>query len=422
MTQEPGQHYVLPDQLCIGLYVFIDLSWLEHPFALSSFKIKTDEQLNILRSLGQSRYRYDPAKSDVLPPAANPDPPPVIKAAPGEHDAAIAAKKARLERLQKARHAIVDCEKHLLSTSRIVKSLTRNLFAKPQESVKDANQLMDLMLDSMLTDKDVAIHLMSDKVAGEEVYQHSLNVAVLAMIVAKELDLPREQVRLLGLGALFHDIGKVEVPERILYKTTPLTNAEREFLQQHVAYGLKLGKTIGLPAEVMTVIFQHHEYVNGTGYPKGAKGEALSMLSKIVCVANDYDNLCNRPNTADSLTPHEGLAQMFAQNRARYEPSALNVFIRCLGVYPPGTVVVLTNEVLGIVVSVNSSKPLRPCVLIYDPNVPKNEAVIVDLEEETDFTIARSIRPGQLPKPVFDYLNPRKRMTYFFGGTLGGDK
>lgn len=88
--------------------------------------------------------------------------------------------------------------------------------------------------------------------------------------------------------------------------------------------------------------------------------------------------------------------------------------MRCLGIYPPGTIVVLSNDSIGIVLSVNSTRPLKPTVMVYDPDVPKDEAIVVDLEEEPDVAISRALKPQQLPQPVFDYLAPRKRTAYYF--------
>jgi hypothetical protein len=105
---------------------------------------------------------------------------------------------------------------------------------------------------------------------------------------------------------------------------------------------------------------------------------------------------------------------MFAQRRAKFDPKALQVMIRCLGVYPPGTVVKLSNDAIALVASVNPVKPLRPWVTVYDPGVPKDEAIMLDLEEEPDINITKALRPIQLPPEVYDYLSPRKRVTYYF--------
>ncbi|MGQ5523110.1 HD-GYP domain-containing protein [Chitinimonas sp. PSY-7] len=414
MTTPAQSNYISPDQLCVGLYIRLELDWTAHPFTFSQFKIKSQDQIDTLRSLGLERIRYDPKRSDVVPLPPPPDAPTTLPSGPSpEQLAAIAAKKARIEKLTQHRNALNDCERKFVGASRAVKAITRNLFARPEESMKEASALIGDLVSSMLTDRDIAIHLMNDKIANEDVYYHQLNVAVLAMMLGKQLGLGREALTELGMGALFHDIGKVDIPEKIQLKTEPLTPSEQDLLMQHSQYGLDIGKKLNLSPEALAIVFQHHEHVDGSGYPHGLRGEGILPLSKIICIVNTYDNLCNRPNPRDSLTPYEALALMFSQLRARFESHPLGLFIRCMGVYPPGTLVQLSNNALGLVMAVNSSKPLKPTVLIYDPSVPKHEAVILDLEEEKELNIVKSIRPAQLPQQVFAYLNPRKRMTYY---------
>lgn len=428
MSDNDNRQYVSVDQLCVGLFVHLDLTWMEHPFTFSSFKIKSQDQIDTIRGLGLGKIRFDPSKSDVKPlpqPAGGseaPSAPAQPKQVSEEEKAALAAKRSRIEKLEKQRAAIAECEKKFHGAATAVKNITKNLFSKPQESLREASELVGQMVDSMLTDKDIAIHLMNDKVAGEEVYFHSLNVAVLAMILGKELGLPADDIRTLGVGSMFHDIGKVEIPEKILLKTDPLTRAEIDFMRQHVTYGMDIGKKVGLAPGVLAIIAQHHEYMDGSGYPRGTAGDKIYQLSRIITIVNDYDNQCNQINPANSMTPHEALSQMFSQHRARYDPAALKLFVRTLGVYPPGTIVKLSNDVIGMVTSVNSSKPLKPSVLIYDPEIPKHEAVILDLETEPDINVSKSIKPGQLPRQTHDYLNPRKRMTYFFDPSQQGGK
>ena len=239
------------------------------------------------------------------------------------------------------------------------------------------------------------------------------------MMIGRELKLSGDEVRLLGLGCLFHDIGMTEVPNKIVIKTDPLTKAERDFLHMHCAYGVDIAKRVGLPEAVQTIIYRHHELYDGSGYPQGLRGEATDMLSRIVAIAEHYDELCNPPNVAAALTPHEALSQMFAQQRAKFDPRLLQVFIRCLGVFPPGTVVRLNNDVVGLVISINTARPLKPSLIVYDTEVPKHEAIIVDLDAEPDINISQAIRPAQLPKAIYDYLSPRKRISYYFDPDAG---
>jgi hypothetical protein len=135
-------------------------------------------------------------------------------------------------------------------------------------------------------------------------------------------------------------------------------------------------------------------------------------------LVNQYDNLCNPGNPAQSLTPHDALALIFARQRDAFDATVLAAFIRMMGVYPPGSVLQLNDERYAIVVSVNSDRPLKPRILIHEPDVPADEALVFDLEQHPDVGIQRAIKPLQLPRAVFDYLSPRKRMCYFFERSL----
>jgi len=304
-------------------------------------------------------------------------------------------------------------EKEFQQASETVKNITRNIHSRPQEVRQEAEILVDRMVESMLAKGDVMIHAMSEKL-GDDVYYHALNVTVLSLILAKALGMNEQESKHLGMGAVFHDVGKVEIPHKILMKTEPLTKSEQSFYELHCEYGLNIAVKAGFSKQAAEIVMQHHECIDGSGYPGKLKAEKISPLSKVVSIVNAYDNLCNPTNLADALTPHEALSQMFAVKRNKFDAVALKAFIHCLGVYPPGSVVQLSNEMLGMVLSVNSAKPLKPNVLVYDPDIPKDEAVIVNLEQESDLNISKSLRPGQLPREVYQYLNPRKRVTYYF--------
>jgi len=419
---EPGEFVSIDvDQLQIGLYITLDMKWMDHQFLTNSFKIKDEKQLQQLRHLGLGKIRYNPAKSDLPPlppqpkrPDAPPPPPPTIDP---EEEAAIARKKVRMERLVKLRQSVSQCEKQFVEAATTIKSINQNLYSRPQECVKSAAQLVTKMVDSLLIDKDLAIHAMNDKIAGEDVYFHSLNVSVLAMMLAKEMGLPRPEISLIGLGALFHDVGKTRIPDKILRKMDPLTAAEQNFLNEHPRYGEEIARTMKLPTPVVEIILHHHEHMDGTGYPDKLNENTLPRQTRVVAIANTFDNLCNHVNPAKCLTPYEAVSVMFAKQRHLYDPTALSVFIHCMGIYPPGTVVRLSDDIWGMVVSVNTHQPLKPIVLIHDPLVPKEEAILLNLDEEPDFKITRTYRPTELPREVLEYLSPRRRVTYYFNET-----
>ncbi len=216
-VHDDDESAILPSQLCIGMHVHLDIPWMDHPFTFSSFKIKSLEQIELIQSLGLKRLRYAPAKSDSEPlplPLADAAAPaaavPEAPQPPTPHDSlAFQAKRARVERVAVHRERVVACERQLLNNAQTLKSMQQNLFARPEQTYKDASVLVETMADSMLVDADIAIHLMADKLGNEEVHHHSLNVTLLSMMLAKEMKAPAHGIRLLGMGALFHDVGKV---------------------------------------------------------------------------------------------------------------------------------------------------------------------------------------------------------------------
>lgn len=409
------------DQLRVGLYVHLDLKWFDHPFPFSHFKIRSDEQIKVIRSLGLKTLRYTPDLSDASVPLSieKSDPSPVAATPrkPMQPSPMMQAKRAMMAQMQLRRETAERVEKAFVSTARAIRDVESNLYSRPAETVQAATQLVAQIADSILTSPELVIQVMGDKLGGEEIYFHSLNVTMLSMMMARDLKLPIEVVGTLGVGALMHDIGLKEVPNRILMKTEALTTAERNFFELHPVYGTAMGKRLNLAPAALAVIAEHHEFFDGTGYPANLKGESICLLSRIVVIANYYDELCNPLAIADALTPHEALSLMFAKLRAKFDPNLLRAFIRCLGVYPPGTIVQLSNGFIGMVSTVNTARPMKPILVVYDADVPKEEAMMLDLDTEAGLNIGKAIRPGQLPREVYNYLSPRKRVSYYFDAT-----
>lgn len=431
-TEDADEVFVTPDQLCVGLFVHVDLPWFSHPFSFNSFKIRNADQISTLRGLGQKQFRIDPARSDTVPQASSkervsssmPAAREPAGSEPAELDPAALERQERARQLQIRREKQTQIEKSFAKASTILRNINRSLMSNPRECVQEVGTLVDEMTRAFLDEPEITLHVMGEKAGGEDVYYHGLNTAVLSMMLASDLGLETEDTRLLGLGALFHDIGLIDVPDKVLKKNPEeLNHAERELRKMHTEYGVRIAQKVGLPEAVQTIIAQHHELADGTGYPKGLKGEAIHPLARIVSLVNHYDNLCNPADMTRALTPHEALSMMFSQRRAKFEPRSLQLMIRSLGVYPPGSIVKLSNDAIALVQSVNPAKPLRPWVLIYDAAVPKEEAVSIDLEQVPDLNIVKAMRPIQLPAAVYDYLSPRKRVTYYFdAGSAGGMK
>lgn len=422
-TNEPS--YLTPEQLRIGVYVIIDLPWFKHPFTINHFKVVNTEQLRELRTLKLRRYRYDPERTDpppadwIAPPAtATTEPAAETEEAPATP--AMEQKQKRVEVLHQHREKLAQVERTFGKATSVMRNLNRNLFSRPKEALEEMGDLVHQMVGAFLEGPEATLHVMGEKAGGEDVYFHSLNVTILTMMLAKDLSFSPAAARELGIGAMLHDIGKTDIPDRVLKKSPSEYNkAEQNLYTMHVEYGVAIGRKLGISAEALQIIAQHHEYCDGSGYPQGLKEAAISPGARLVGLVNYYDGLCNPIDINKAMTPHAALSYMFSQRAAKFEKRALQLMIRNLGVYPLGSIVQLSNEALAAVVSINPKKPLRPWVLVYDQNVPKEEALMLDLEAEADISITKAIRPALLPPQVVAYLNPRKHVTYFFDGDQG---
>lgn len=323
-------------------------------------------------------------------------------------------KQARIDKLNKYRRRVIRCEKEFersLSQLRSVMSKIRN---RPETAVDEAQAMVDDIVEKLLSEDSVTLHLMNGKSEFEDIYFHSLNVSIIAMMIAKSKGYNSRQIKEVAFGALFHDIGKIKVPTAILRKTTPLTEPENNYLKLHTKYGLDIAANIpDFPESGKKIIGEHHEFMNGTGYPDGLKAEAIDEFAQIIAVANAYDNLCHSNIVSEQKIPYTALSHLYKNCKHLYNVENLNILIKFMGVYPPGTVVQLSNQMVGLVISVNANNILFPNVLLYDPTVPRTQAPILDLADK-EIKIESAILPSRLPDQVREYLNPRSRISYFF--------
>jgi putative nucleotidyltransferase with HDIG domain len=396
----------------VGLYVHLDLGWMDHPFPLSNFKLKDAEQIAKIKKIGLTKVRYDPTRSDCAPQ-------PLTAAAADETAVTMPTAtiqpdiKAKTQRLKQLHHAMDENEKKFIIASDLARQATRNIQQSPQTSIAQASLIVDELVETALMEGDVAIHALNGNRSSDLNYQHSLNVTVLALMLAKSIEMSAEDARLLGMAAIFHDIGKAAVSDKILLKKDVLTKSEQSHFEQHCEAGARMAEQAGLSARIGKIILQHHEFSDGSGYPQKLQGEQTDPLARLLALVNTYDGLCNPHNIALARTPYEALAYMFANQRTKLDKPLLKCLIQALGIYPAGSVVQLSTGAHAIVVSSNPSKPLRPFVMLHDRLVKRQEPLIVDLRDEPSINISNCLRPNQLPAEVMHYLNPRQRISYF---------
>lgn len=409
------------DRLQPGLHIRLPVKWNEHPFLFNSFKIKDQEQIRLIKHLGIQHVFLNPGQSDTqpLPPVTNTNPVDeqeneVESDINNEADKLWQEKQNRIEKLSAYRRRVISCEKEFERSLARMRAVMNKIRSRPMDAVDEAAQLVDDIVDKLLSDDSVTLHLMNGKSEFEDIYFHSLNVSVIAMMIGRAKGYPAETIKEIAFASLFHDIGKIRIPTAIVRKQTPLTEPERNYLKMHTKYGLEISQNIKeFPDSARRVIEQHHELLDGSGYPQGLKGDEIDELAQVIAVANAFDNLCHPNVPSEQKIPYVALSHLYKNCKHIYNNENLNILVKFMGVFPPGTVVQLSNEMVGLVISVNANSLLYPNVLIYDPSVPRTQAPIIDLADK-DIKIVNAILPHKLPDKVREYLNPRSRISYFF--------
>jgi putative nucleotidyltransferase with HDIG domain len=415
------------EQLRPGMFIRLSEGWLEHPFLFNQFKLKNWNQVETLRQIGVSEVSWVPEKSDYLPrEVERPEtarPQPVGRKGGDPYlELLWQVKKERLERLRQKHQSLRQCTRDFERTIGTVANLMAGMLVGSEEALANARKTVMDMADTFLGDTDASVHFINIKEKEESIHNHSLNVTVLALMLGRKVKLTPDQMHELGMGALFHDIGKNRIEKKVLKKRGALTRAEIELIQLHPRYGVEILTHKGVPQGVLRVVLEHHEDYNGEGYPSGLRGDKINPLARIVRIVDIYDNLCNNPDSEKSMTPYEVLSYMFTKRQNHLDMDLLSEFIRCMGIYPPGTVVRLSNDEIGIVISINPENPLKPSLLLYDPNIPKDEALILDMEDDMDIAIEKSIPVGKLGDEVRLYLNLSRHVTYFMEKGIGKEK
>lgn len=420
MWNKPGQPVpIAPSQVAVGLYLWLDVRWDEHPFLSNRLMVKTPKDVALIQTLDVAGRLYCyPDKSTIqipalAPPVAKAD---AVAAAATAEAAALVAELKQIEAIKKEKRqrqkdAATRADRAWENAARNTKEALLTLNRSPKVAGELLAALSKETASSITNGQDILLHLLGDK-KDQGPQFHALNVLTLCMLVGKKVGLTEHELADLALGALAHDAGKVQVPPQIL-KNPNRKKHEEDFFRQHVMFSVQLATTSGaFTKEALSIIADHHEAANGTGWPRGRR--EATRAARILAAVNRYDNLCTPEAVGiEPLMPAEALARMFRIEGAQFDPALLGALIKLLGVYPPGTVVQLNDTSLALVVA-PGPESLRPQVLVYTPEIPKDEAPTIELYTEPDLKIIEAIKPSTLPPDVLAWLNPQQRLSYFF--------
>ena len=282
-------------------------------------------------------------------------------------------------------------------------------------NIKKAKRVIETMVDHILEQEQLLLGMTAIKDYDEYTYHHSVNVSILSIALGQRLGLNRKTLTELGMVALFHDIGKMEIPSEILNKPSNFNDAEWNIIRRHPLWGvkaiLKLKRLDPLTIKSAIVAFEHHMNFDRSGYPRVKKDFELDFFSKVVSLADQYDAMTSaRVYSRVPMAPDKALSIMMERSNTQLDPLLIKFFVNMVGVFPIGTLVMLNTKELGLVCESNQVFPERPRVLIIiDEKGSRTKGHVVDLAEKNERdlyvrSILKTMDPNKYRINLAEYL------------------
>lgn len=370
-------------QVCLGMYLHkLDGPWIGHGFWKSSFLLDCEDDLQRLLTSQVQRVWIDTAKGCDTPSPARPAQVTLsspVKTRPVEPTPAET--KAEVAR------AVRVCA----VAKRAVVSMFSDLRMGRAVDVHHVAGLVEEISQSMLRHPHALLSLVRLKKADEYTYMHSVAVSGLMIALARQLDLSAQLVQEAGLAGLFHDVGKMMIPEAILSKPAGLTEVEFHTVRQHPVEGARLLRLCPqISALVLDVCLHHHEKSDGSGYPSGLVQEQISLFAQMGAVCDVYDAITSERPYKRGWGPADAIRKM-AEWKGHFDDQVFQAFVRCVGIYPVGALVRLESGRIGVVVEQSPKSLLTPRVKVFfsaRSRLPIPQ-VVVNLAEQSDKIVGR---------------------------------
>lgn len=403
--------------LRLGMFVAdIGRSWLNHPWKTKSKLITNPNEINELLDYGITEVIVDTDKFEE--PASTVETASEPSAAPSAADKSIRPKaptkitpdpvsgiELEMPKAAKSYTKALDTSKALVAACRMNKKIE---LSAVQENV-------DELVESVSRNRDALMALMKLRRFDDYTYTHSLNVSVLAISAGKSLGLPDEELRVLGLGTMFHDLGKSRIPGHILNKPGKLTDDEFFIMRNHAALSGKIIMEQQLKVDeiVYKIARHHHERIDGSGYPDKLKGEAIPHLVTVCGLSDVYDALTSDRVYHKGKTPHEALKFIYGLRGTHFQADWVDRFVQSVGIYPPGTLVQLNTDHVAVVMDINQAALHAPLIkLIADPTgMLYSRPKLINLETEghgLGYKIKKVLSRDEAGIDPSYYFNPPK--------------
>jgi putative nucleotidyltransferase with HDIG domain len=354
------------EDLRTGMFIQrLNSSWWDHPFLSNSFMVKEEKFIEKIIQAGIHEVYIDTQKGLDVPNAPT----------ESEVSKEISAKIEKISTNRPERNKTSALQDELVQANaiqkearQVVSNIMGNVRRGGQVDLKSVENLVGDMVESIFRNQDALICLSRIKQKDDYTFQHSISVCVLMLSFAKKMKLDRAIIDQIGTGGLLHDLGKMKVPLKILNKAGPLDEEEFQIMKGHVVYGEQiLSQTPGVTPLSFRLVSEHHERIDGKGYPLGLLGDAISLVGQMTGIVDVYDALTSNRVYRSAMEPFEALRSLLEWSKYQFKEELVHSFIRTVGIYPVGTLVRLKNDLLGVVVEQGEKSLTHPVVrIIYD--------------------------------------------------------
>ncbi|MDF2567321.1 MAG: metal dependent phosphohydrolase [Oscillospiraceae bacterium] len=267
-------------------------------------------------------------------------------------------------------HDVVSDNLRMCATNNVKSLFEEAIFNKPRNegrAISNIKQLVNDMVQDILENKNVVIDLINLKQYDDYTFSHSVNVAILSIVMGTSMKLNQFMLNELGVAAMLHDIGKIFTDKDILNKNGKLTNDEYEQIKKHSDYGwIYVKRNNAFSEQIEKAVLMHHERFDGTGYPHGACKDEIPVFAKIISLADVYDAMTSDRPYRTRCLPSEAMEYIMGGSSTLFDPQIVKSFVGKVAPYPTGTVVVLSNGARGIVVENHAATSIRPKIRIID--------------------------------------------------------